>query len=131
MHTGKLTKAAGHKPGRTAQNRAMRFNAWMGAAGYPCLELLWRGRTHPTMALAGALGAGIIRRCGEMKGRPWKRAAMAAAGITGVELALGLLFNRQHQIWDYRRLKGNCMGQICPRYFCIWLLLARALLEEP
>ena len=57
--------------------------------------------------------------------------AMAAAGITGVELALGLLFNRQHQIWDYRRLKGNCMGQICPRYFCIWLLLARALLEEP
>ena len=83
------------------------------------------------MALAGALGADVIRRCGQMKGRPWKRAAVAAAGVTGVELALGLLFNRRHQIWDYCGLKGNLWGQVCPRYFCIWLLLARALQEEP
>ena len=68
-----------------------------------------------------------VRRDMDMtQGVIWKQLLYFAA-----PLALGLLFNRQHQIWDYRRLKGNCMGQICPRYFCIWLLLARALLEEP
>ena len=34
----------------------------IGAVGYPALEVLWRGRTHPSMALAGGLGAAMIHR---------------------------------------------------------------------
>lgn len=113
---------------RQAQNRAMRLNGWIGAVGYPCLELIWRGRTHPAMALAGGLSAALIRRCAGMRGRCWKKAFWAAAGITGIELGIGLLLNRRHQIWDYRGLPGNFRGQICPRYFGLWLLLARLFL---
>ena len=32
-----------------------------GAAAYPMVEMAWRGRTHPAMALAG--GAGLSAAC--------------------------------------------------------------------
>lgn len=109
-------------------NTGMRWHRWIGAVGYPCLELCWRGRTHPAMALAGALGMEIIARCRGRKGGRLRRAARAAAGITGMELAMGLLWNRRHQIWDYRALPGHFLGQICPQYFALWLLLSAALM---
>ena len=41
---------------------------WIGAAGYPLIELWWRGRTHPSMALAGGLAMswlGFLHRKGK------------------------------------------------------------------
>ena len=74
----------------------------LGAVGYPLLELCWRGRTHPTMSL---VGCGII---------------------TGVEAAVGLIWNRDHRIWDYRNMPGNWRGQVCVPYALLWAALSAA-----
>ena len=37
----------------------------LGSVCYPLLELLTRGRTHPSMALAGGLSAAAFRRMAE------------------------------------------------------------------
>ena len=34
----------------------------LGALGYPAIEILWRGYTHPTMALAGGISAVLLYR---------------------------------------------------------------------
>jgi uncharacterized membrane protein len=54
---------------------------------------------------------------------------MAGAGIiTMVELAAGLIFNRDYSVWDYRDQPGNYMGQICPAFSVIWIAAAALVL---
>ena len=95
-----------------------------GALAYPCLEILYRGRTHPAMALAGGFSMLALKKCARLR-RAWPmRAFLGALSITGIEYAAGLLFNRRHHIWDYRKQSGHLQGQICPAFFGAWLLLA-------
>ena len=93
-----------------------------GAAAYPMLELAWRGRTHPAMALAGGVSLAVLRGVSRMqKGRPlWQQALLGGLMITGVEYAFGLIFNRRPQIWDYRRMPANLRGQICLPFTLAW-----------
>lgn len=103
--------------------------AWLlGAIGYPCLELLWRKRTHPAMALAGAAACEALFRCARGRGGLVRRALRGALCITAIEYAAGLIFNRRHHIWDYRGEWGHVQGQICPRFFFLWALLSGALM---
>ena len=97
-----------------------------GAAAYPLLELAWRGRTHPAMALAGGVGLALLRTVSDMqKGRPlWRQALLGGLMITGVEYAFGLVFNRDHRIWDYRRMPANLGGQICLPFSLAWCALS-------
>ena len=100
----------------------------LGAAGYAALELLWRGRTHWTMALTG--GAVLVglrqlrRRVHEEP--PLSRCLCGAACITAAEYVVGCTVNRRcHlRVWDYSREVGNVHGQICPKYAALWALLA-------
>ncbi|MBQ6947154.1 MAG: hypothetical protein IJN42_03815 [Clostridia bacterium] len=95
-----------------------------GAVGYGLLELLWRGRTHPSMLLCGGVClCGIRRLCKKMKNVFWIAAA-AAAMITAVEFVTGLVVNRKHGVWDYTEEWGNVGGQICPRFSLFWFLLS-------
>ena len=97
---------------------------FFGALAYPFLEIIHRGRTHPSMALAGGLGMLALKRCRRLP-LPWfLRAFCGALSITGIEYAAGLLFNRRHHIWDYRKQKGHLQGQICPAFFGVWLFLS-------
>lgn len=100
----------------------------LGAIGYPIIELCWRRRTHPSMALAGGLaatGLGHIRQTG----RPlWQQALLGGLWITGVEYTVGLIFNRRYQVWDYRRTPLNVRGQICVPYTAAWCVLSAAVL---
>ena len=41
-----------------------------------------------------------------------------------VELAAGLLVNRQYRVWDYRDQWGNFCGQICPVFTVLWIPVA-------
>ena len=97
----------------------------MGGAGYVGLELLWRGRSHGSMFLAGGccfliLGA-LDRRIRHL---PWVMRGLICSGvITAVELTAGLLFNRDFQVWDYRHLPLNFLGQICLPFSLFWALL--------
>lgn len=98
-----------------------------GAAGYPLLELLWRGRTHWTMSCTGGIClTGIRRICRAMRHRSLAGCCAAAGGlITAAELGVGLLVNRmlRWQVWDYSRMPMNLWGQICPAYSLLWTLL--------
>ena len=49
------------------------------------------------------------------------RALMGATVITSVELFMGLIFNRDYAVWDYRHMPGNFHGQICIPFFLLWL----------
>lgn len=96
-----------------------------GSCGYPALELLWRGRTHYSMALAGGVCLVLINRvcCERMEGR--RTIAKCAAGsavITGVEFAVGVVFNGLLglNVWDYSNMPLNLLGQVCLPYSILW-----------
>ena len=107
--------------GHTVPQLLVTFAA--GGVGYCALETLWRGRTHPSMALCGgtvlAVFTKMVRRGGSRLGLCLRGCAL----ITGCELLCGLTFNRDRQVWDYSRLPGNFRGQICPLFSALWFLL--------
>lgn len=86
------------------------------------LELLWRGWSHGSMFLAGGsafLLLGKLER--PLAGKSLVTRAAAAAGvITAVELAAGLVFNREYSVWDYRQVPLNFKGQICLPFSLLW-----------
>lgn len=98
--------------------------------GYPALELLYRGRTHPAMALAGGVSlAGLKALCPLTLRWPlWRAGLLGSAGITILEYRLGRRFNRRYQIWDYRRMPLNVRGQVCPQFSAAWWGLSAAAL---
>lgn len=100
--------------------KALLFTA--GGVGYVGIELLWRGRSHSSMFLAGGscfLLLGSIQR--RLQHCPQAvRAAAGAGAITAVELATGLLVNRQYAVWDYRQMPLNLFGQICLPFSLLW-----------
>ncbi len=98
----------------------------LGGLAYVGLELLWRGRTHYSMFLAGGASLLLIGKLNHVEPKlPLPLRAVAGAGIiTMVELAAGLLFNRDYTVWDYRQVPGNYLGQICLPFSLLWILLA-------
>lgn len=99
-----------------------------GSCVYPLLELLWRGYTHSSMALAGGISLVLINRICCEKLQKKSLAARCAAGsliITSVEFCMGILVNRilHLQVWDYSNLPMNVLGQICLPFSLIWFVL--------
>ena len=100
----------------------------LGGCTYVGLEKLWRGRSHGSMFLAGGTGFLLLGAIGKKLPRVPRtlRAVMGGGAITAVELATGWIFNRRWQVWDYRGIPGNYLGQICPAYSALWIPLAAA-----
>ncbi len=99
----------------------------IGGVVYSLIELVWRGRTHPSMGLAGGLCLcglyGIRTKCTRL-------GVIASAGIgciviTAVEFIFGCVCNRMLEldVWDYSNLYCNLLGQICLVYTFLWFLL--------
>ena len=99
---------------------------YLGGCSYMGLELLWRGRRHGSMFLAGGLCFLLIGHLGEVEPKlPLiLRAPVGAAIITMVELGVGLVANRSYAVWDYRDQPGNLWGQICPLFTVLWIPVA-------
>lgn len=97
---------------------------WIGAIGYPLIELAYRRRTHPSMALAGGLAALGLRQISKTDRPLWQQALLGGLMITGVEYAIGRIFNRRYRIWDYRKMPVNVQGQICLPYTLAWCALS-------
>ncbi len=99
---------------------------FLGGAGYVLLELLYRGRSHYSMFLAGGVCFLLLGKLEEVEPRlPGVIRPLVGAGIiTTVELAAGLIFNRDYAVWDYRGIPGNFCGQICPQFTLLWIPLA-------
>lgn len=95
----------------------------VGGLGYYLLEILWRGWSHWTMFV---LGGGCFLLIGGLEERApklplWEKLLAGSAICTAGELLFGLLFNRDHRIWDYRGLPLNFRGQICPVFSLLWI----------
>ena len=85
------------------------------------LELLWRGWSHGSMFLAGGTSFLLLGQLTRTKIRPVGKALLGTCVITGVELATGLLFNRNYQVWDYRKVPLSFVGQICLPFSLLWI----------
>lgn len=96
----------------------------LGGLGYVVLELLYRGRSHYSMFLAGGLCFLLLGKLEGSRMPLWLRPLVGAGLITLVELAVGLVFNRDHRVWDYRAVPLNFRGQICLRYSLLWVPVA-------
>ncbi len=93
----------------------------LGGGAYVGLELLWRGRSHPSMFAAGGVSFLLLGKIRETSLPLWIKPVAGSAVITAVELGTGLLLNRQYQIWDYRAVPGNFKGQICLPFSLLWI----------
>ena len=96
---------------------------YLGGCAYMGLELLWRGYSHGSMFVAGGICFLLIGHLNHVHPRlslPLR--TLAGAGIvTMVELGIGLLVNRNFEVWDYRNRAGNFLGQICPMFTVLWI----------
>lgn len=99
-----------------------------GAVGYAAIELLWRRRTHWTMALTGGTVFVGLAHIGErLRGISLpRRCAAGSVLITTAELIVGTTVNLHYRmrVWDYSREKFHLKGQICPKYAALWALLS-------
>ena len=99
----------------------------IGAGGYCSIELMWRGFTHWSMALAG--GGCLCFIYYLVRNYPaaalWKRAAAGSLLITLTELIVGFIVNMRlgWGVWDYSELPLNLYGQISLVYTVLWFLL--------
>lgn len=97
-----------------------------GAALYGLLELSWRGWTHWSMLLCGGFCFSIMYLISGLNGALWRKCMLCAFAITTVEFFTGCLVNlRLHwQVWDYSAMPCNLLGQICPQFLLLWLVLS-------
>lgn len=99
-----------------------------GGALYCVMELLWRGRTHPSMALCGGICFAMIYLVNDrLRGSSFlKQAMICCIFITTLELIFGFVCNivLGLDVWDYSMLKYNLLGQICVAFSIIWYLLS-------
>ena len=92
------------------------------------LEFLWRGYSHGSMFLLGGLCFLLVGGCvAKLTRLPLAlRLILGACVITALELATGLLVNRDFRVWDYRRLPYNFLGQISLQFSLLWIPLSLA-----
>lgn len=98
----------------------------LGAIGYPLIELLWRGRTHWTMAVAGGICMVLLLKISRLPLAHPLLWLLSAIAITTVEFTIGCVVNRwlHWQVWDYSQLPLNLLGQISLPFSLIWYLLS-------
>ena len=99
-----------------------------GAISYTCIEILWRGHTHPTMSVTGGACFLFIYlfRIFTPELNVIVRAVISAAVISAAEFTIGCIVNLKlgWEVWDYSALKFNFMGQVSLFYSFLWFLLS-------
>lgn len=101
----------------------------IGGVIYVLLELLFRGRSHWSMAVLGGVCFLCIGTINEHV--PWSlgliwQMLLGAGIITVLELVTGLLVNVRlgWGVWDYSNMPLNLWGQICLPYCLLWVLIS-------
>ena len=101
----------------------------IGGTIYFCIEMLWRGHSHWTMALVGGICFIAIGAINEYI--PWEmsmvqQSLIGACLVTSIEFIAGLILIvwLGLAIWDYSNLPFNIMGQICLPFFFAWFALS-------
>ena len=97
----------------------------VGGTLYPTLEILCRGKTDFSMAIAGGACVCLIDRIcnGKLCAMPLSVRCFAGSGIiTGVEFCTGVVVNMilKLNVWDYSQMPMNILGQICLPFSILW-----------
>lgn len=84
----------------------------IGGCLYYCIEILWRGHSHWTMAVVGGicfLVIGGLNNYIPWEMPLWKQAGIGALFVTAMELVVGVPLNLMLglHIWDYSSLPFN------------------------
>ena len=102
-----------------------------GGLLYNLLELFYRGWTHWTMFFLGGLcfiALGAINEVIPWAMPLWQQVLIGACIITALEFVTGCIVNLWlgWGVWDYSGIPGNILGQVCPKFFGLWLLVSVA-----
>jgi uncharacterized membrane protein len=98
----------------------------MGYFIYSMIEILYRGRTHWTMAVTGGAVMVILYFLNRRSSITLLRSCfIGAAIITAIELTVGITVNiiLGWNVWDYSAIPFNFMGQICLPFSAAWFTL--------
>ena len=98
----------------------------LGAVAYVSIELVFRGHSHISMALAGGICMLILQLMfSAKKFSLFGKCLMSMAVITAVEFIFGLIVNLwlKLDVWSYADRPLNIMGQICPLFSCCWFMM--------
>jgi uncharacterized membrane protein len=112
---------------RRFQNYVVLF--CIGAVCYGLLEVVWRGFTDPSMALAGGicfLLLGLINSTFSGRIPFWAMCIIGAVMITAVEYVFGVVLNMvlKMNVWDYSDMPMNLFGQICLPFTVLWAIVS-------
>ena len=113
-------------------HRVLSMLLWTwGGTVYYLLEVAYKSLTgHPeriswTMLVVAIILCIPVERCGAEL--PWAcplwlQALCCAALVTAAELAAGVVLNLWLGlgVWDYSKMPGNLLGQICPQFALLW-----------
>lgn len=100
---------------------------FIGAILYASIELLWRGRTHWTMAVLGGVVYVILNDINIRipNASITVKSVFGSGIITVLELICGVILNLKLglKVWNYENIGYNILGQICPKYTVYWFML--------
>ena len=105
------------------------FLGCLGGATYCFIEILWRGHTHWTMGLVGAICfiyAGLQNEFISWSKPLWKQMLSVTIFVTVIEFVVGCIINLwlKWDVWDYSNIPFNLLGQICLPYCILWFGLS-------
>lgn len=100
-----------------------------GGTVYCLIELLFRGRTHPSMYILGGICFIICGLYNEVLS--WEtplvlQMFLGATSITILEFITGVIVNiiLKLNVWDYSNMPFNILGQICLPFWFAWFFLS-------
>ncbi len=101
----------------------------IGGFSYYGIEMLWRGYSHWTMALVGAISfvlIGMLNNVIRWEIKLWQQMIAGSCIITTIEFICGCILNLclHMGIWDYSNQPCNLFGQICLLYSVLWMFLS-------
>ncbi len=103
----------------------------VGGGAYVAIELIFRGKTHWTMAIVGGICfilCGLLNEIFSWQSAIWYQMLVCSLIITAVEFVSGVILNicLGLEIWDYSNVPFNVLGQICLPFTVLWFFLSAA-----
>lgn len=109
----------------------------IGGTSYFNIEILWRGYSHWTMFVLGGIAflfCGLINEVTSWDYPLWKQVLRADAFVIIAEFITGCIVNLWlgWNVWSYKNLPGNILGQTCPQFALLFapLCLLSIILDD-
>ena len=107
------------------------FMLWStGGVIYYCIEMLWRGYSHPSMYTLGGICFIVLGLINQLyitwNMKIWYQMLIGAVLITLFEFITGCIVNiwLGWSIWDYSNMPFNICGQVCLLFTILWYFLS-------